>query len=61
MLFVGLKTGFMPSRGGRISKVDEPFSFWFIFALCSAVLVVFVGGTTMVLKDGISALAQSRH
>jgi|SRR3954454_16705804 hypothetical protein len=40
LIFVGLRTGFIPSRGGRICRAEEPVTFWFVIGMQAAVLIV---------------------
>jgi hypothetical protein len=53
LLFVGLKTGIMPARVGKIDRNSSPFWFWMI-AVTYAGLLVFYGWIfVMVLSDVI--------
>ena len=53
LLFVGLKTGRMPTRGAPELRAESPTWFWTIAAMYAGLLVVFLGFILLVLKDAL--------
>ena len=51
MLFVGLRTGKMPSRGGPVIRATNPFWFWMTGALYGAALAAYFGLVMLAAVD----------
>src|ERR1044071_3524956 len=51
LLFVGLKTGRMPVRGGSESRADSPTWFWIVAALYGGLLAVFFGSVLLIVTE----------
>lgn len=54
LLFVGLKTGVMPERGGKVERQASPIGFWLVAAAYGLVLVVYAWIIAMVLLDAVN-------
>lgn len=52
-LVVGLKTGVMPARGGKIVRATSPVMFWILGALYAGLFAFFCGIIAMFLIDGL--------
>ena len=51
MLFVGLRTGRMPVRGGAADRSDSPTWFWIVAAMYAALLLAFFWAILVVLFE----------
>ena len=54
MLFVGLRTGKMPSRGQPVIRATSPFWFWMTGALYGVALAAYFGLVMLVVVDAAS-------
>ena len=51
MLFVGLRTGFMPQRGAKVIRATQPVEFWVTAVAYAVIFVMFIGFLITVALD----------